>query len=248
MLNSKEEKELINEYFFDDIIKVRGQKYYEENKVCYVQKVENDYDYYALVEGSNNNFYEVYINGFDYYSSCACPYPDECKHIYAVLLAIKNQKYELIRTKYPTHAKIDMNEIIQKIPAHKLKEALLNKRDMFNIDINKFKMEFRNYFPKEKYTHYYNRLYNCVITKQDYETLVLDYISNIQKYIDFGEYLDAFKIIKSIFEVERDLKNESFSEDLSFLKDTLNKLLKDVRKKSNKEIKSQIDKWIKNNN
>lgn len=245
MLNDIEEKELIEKFYFEDIIKIRGKKYYEHNKIEYVKKIENDYDYYALVEGSKDNTYEVYINSYDCQGTCACPYSYECKHMYAVLLAIQNKEYQLIQTKYPTYVSYDINEIIKKIPAHKIKEAILNRSNIFNINLPRFKSEFKNYFPKEKYIHYYNKLYNCIMTNQEYDELIIDYISYIEEYIRDNDYLEAFKIIKSIFEVEKDIENKDFSEVLSYMREPLNKLLQVVSDKSNETIKKQIKEWKK---
>ena len=109
----------------------------------------------------------------------------------------------------------------------------------------RFKSEFKNYFPKEKYIHYYNKLYNCIMTNQEYDELIIDYISYIEEYIRDNDYLEAFKIIKSIFEVEKDIENKDFSEVLSYMREPLNKLLQVVSDKSNETIKKQIKEWKK---
>ena len=70
----------------------RGQKYYEEGRVHFLEKIGNSY--FAIVEGTES--YVVIINQVDDSHIrfwCSCKYNTFCKHLYAVLLAIRNKKF-----------------------------------------------------------------------------------------------------------------------------------------------------------
>lgn len=93
-------KEFDFDLFNDDIDKIfkyhiveRGKKYYEESKVKFLEKVEDKYC--AIVEGN-----EKYVTIVSYDKEkkktqvyCSCPCEFYCKHMYAVILAIRNNKY-----------------------------------------------------------------------------------------------------------------------------------------------------------
>ena len=84
-----------NKYVFNDTIIKRGKDYYENGMVLSVIKSNNKY--VAKVAGSTNVSYTVNVeydeedDYYDYDCTCPCEYP--CKHIYAVLIAIKNKNY-----------------------------------------------------------------------------------------------------------------------------------------------------------
>lgn len=84
-------KDKIDSLFSPEIIQ-RGKDYYKDGKILFLEK-QNDF-YYSVVNG--NQKYLVSIvnkeNTKEVQMSCTCPYDDFCKHIYATLLAIKNNK------------------------------------------------------------------------------------------------------------------------------------------------------------
>ena len=92
-----DENELVDTliYDFEDFIADRGEEYYNNGRVKSVYKSDNTY--YAKVYGSDYNEYNVRIDVYDEYSAeyeCSCPYKDNCKHEYAVILSIANKEYE----------------------------------------------------------------------------------------------------------------------------------------------------------
>jgi len=77
---------------FKPLVIERGTKYFDEDKVIFLEKVDNKY--IAIVEGRLP--YLVVIEQVDkeyviMWCNCRCNY--YCKHIYAVLLAIRNKKF-----------------------------------------------------------------------------------------------------------------------------------------------------------
>lgn len=79
---------------FDKEIVTKGEKYYKEDRVRFVENINGAY--YAIVHGSENHLYSVIIN----YNakkktiqlSCNCPCHFRCKHMYAVLKHIQNKE------------------------------------------------------------------------------------------------------------------------------------------------------------
>jgi len=71
----------------------RGKKYYEESKVKFLEKIDDRY--FAIVEG--NEKYVVVINYNESEEKmrvyCSCPCEFYCKHIYAVILSIRNNEF-----------------------------------------------------------------------------------------------------------------------------------------------------------
>ena len=79
---------------FEYIISVRGKKYYEEGRVQFLEKIDDRY--FAVVEGS-----EKYLTVINYNEEeqkmkvyCSCPCEFYCKHIYAVIMAIRNNEFK----------------------------------------------------------------------------------------------------------------------------------------------------------
>ena len=94
-------KEFSFDLFNDDINKIfafqiidRGKKYYEENKVKFLEKIDDD-RYFAVVEGTEKYLivikYDEANKKMQVYCSCPCEF--YCKHIYAVILAIRNNNF-----------------------------------------------------------------------------------------------------------------------------------------------------------
>ena len=93
-------KEFEFDLFEDDIDKLfsyqivqRGKKYYEESKIKFLEKIDDRY--FAIVEGT-----EKYLTIIKYNEEkktmqvyCSCPCEFYCKHMYAVILAIRNKEF-----------------------------------------------------------------------------------------------------------------------------------------------------------
>ena len=80
---------------FDNKIVYRGKKYREEGRVSFLEKIDNKY--YAIVDG--NETYVVVIKYLEEEKKtqvyCSCPCEFYCKHIYAVIEAIRNNEFKL---------------------------------------------------------------------------------------------------------------------------------------------------------
>ena len=75
-------------------IKPKGEIYYNEGKVLFLEKIDSRY--FSIVAGNQN----IYLNIIDYDEEkkemsvhCSCPCDFYCKHLYASLKAIQNKKY-----------------------------------------------------------------------------------------------------------------------------------------------------------
>lgn len=82
----------INE-IFDSLIIKRGMKYYEEERVKYLEKIDEN-RFFAIVQGGEEYLvvikYDEKNKRMQVYCSCPCEF--YCKHIYAVILAIRNNE------------------------------------------------------------------------------------------------------------------------------------------------------------
>lgn len=87
-------KDNIDDLFEERIVE-RGKKYLKNNKVLFLEKIDNRY--FSVVNGSSEKKYVVIIE-YDEENKklelfCDCPCEFYCKHIYAVFSCIK-EKYE----------------------------------------------------------------------------------------------------------------------------------------------------------
>ena len=87
--------------FNDDIDKLfryqiagRGKKYYEEDKVKFLEKIDDRY--FAIVEGTEKYIVIVKYDEKEKKTQvyCSCPCEFYCKHIYAVILAIRDNNFK----------------------------------------------------------------------------------------------------------------------------------------------------------
>ncbi len=251
---AKEEKKVFKEKnileLIDDdftyVIKERGKEYYNDGNILNCYK-SND-AYYAKVEGSSDTPYNVSIEydkdtGFTY--ECDCPYAYPCKHEYAVALAIQNKEYDekTLKPNVP-EKKYKIKDIIKEIPAEELKKYIISKKfdRTYIFDTNEFESHFCNYFPKQGYDYYYNKLYNQLTLGIDSEYLTREYLTSVEKYIGAKDYENAFIIIKAI------INSYSETELLDEVVDYLPKIgmfLRVIYRKSNKSLKDSINSWTK---
>lgn len=105
LTNTTEKYEYKNEFDFDlydeeDLDKLfsyqitqRGKKYYEESRIKFLEKIEDKF--YAIVEGNEKYLVIIKYNEeerkIQVYCSCPCEF--KCKHMYAVIMAIRNKEY-----------------------------------------------------------------------------------------------------------------------------------------------------------
>ena len=81
----------------DNIFRVNavleGTKYYEDDRVEFLEKVDNHY--LAIVEERNAHLVNIREDDDGYvFLWCNCKHEGYCKHIYATLLAIRNKKFK----------------------------------------------------------------------------------------------------------------------------------------------------------
>ena len=253
-INKKLEDETINKIidkninnFQDQIIK-RGKDYYKAGNV--IQVIKNKNTFIAKVKGTD--YYEVKItidkDSKTLSCNCTCPCEFLCKHEYAVLLAIKNKKYiekelkeEIIKNN------ITLNELIQNIPATKLKQYILKKifdknfSDYLLLDFNDFEVDFLKYLPSQPYEYYYNNLYNYVMINDD---IRFDCKYIIKDLINSEKYEEAFFIIKAFIEVANDTKHfEKIEIGINKYSD-IALFLRMIYRKSDNILKEKIEEWL----
>lgn len=99
----------INE-LIEEPIKTRGEDYYNQGRVFFLEQLNNTY--YAVVGGTG--LYVVKINYQEKDKKikvyCSCPCDFYCKHIYAVILAIRNKKFRKFYKLIPNRHQISLLE------------------------------------------------------------------------------------------------------------------------------------------
>ena len=86
------QKDKIDKIFREDVI-TRGKKYYEENHILFLEKLDNKY--LAVIKGNSKPYIVTIqeVNEDFTLIRCTCPCESYCKHEYATLLAIKEKKF-----------------------------------------------------------------------------------------------------------------------------------------------------------
>ena len=181
----------------------RGEDYYN----CgHVLSLHRDGDiYFAKVLGSNEEVYDVTVEAQDdtIIMNCDCPYELPCKHVYATLMAIENGEYEEVSLKEEVEEKsITAYKLFEGIPSEEIKAYVLDaiKAGTLELDYEDLECYFSKYLPKQEYSFYYNNLYNALVLDEDYESIIDDYLDRVKDYIADEDFLECFKIIKSIIE------------------------------------------------
>ncbi len=232
---------------FSSQIRKRGIEYYEDGNVLSVYKSKNKY--IAKVEGSNYKPYDVSLiiqdNKIDYNCSCPCDYP--CKHEYAVLLSISNQEYIEVELKEEIKEK-DMNlkSILESIPAEEIKKYLLSPIgfDKVIFEMKSFSKQFRSYYPIQGYDFYYNNLYNALILEDNYKEKTEDYLDRIKGYISGNKFKEVLNIAKSIIQAYNDTNKLNYDDNIIDIFLKLGMFLRITYRKSNEEVKNNINEWI----
>ena len=111
-------KEFNFDLFNDDINKIfafqiieRGKNYYEENKVKFLEKIDEE-RFFAVVEGRENYLVVIKYNEEEKKMQvyCSCPCEFYCKHIYAVILAIRNSNFKRFYKIYYKNPNVSLME------------------------------------------------------------------------------------------------------------------------------------------
>ncbi len=207
---------------FYDYILSRGYDYYINSKVS---KVKNNKDYVtAVVHGTNA--YNVKIEMADNIfidGECDCPYNKDgvyCKHMAAVLYYLNDKK------RFDSNDKYNLEDIINRIDDKKIKKTLYNILINDENLLNRFRVEFSEFFPKLSKKSYEKKIYNAIRSCGDrkygfidyensskYEHVMLEFIRETEKLVEDHDYNTAFTIVTilldSIPETEIDDSNGS---------------------------------------
>ncbi len=189
---------------FYDYILSRGYDYYINSKVS---KVKNNKDYVtAVVHGTNA--YNVKIEMADNIfidGECDCPYNKDgvyCKHMAAVLYYLNDKK------RFDSNDKYNLEDIINRIDDKKIKKTLYNILINDENLLNRFRVEFSEFFPKLSKKSYEKKIYNAIRSCGDrkygfidyensskYEHVMLEFIRETEKLVEDHDYNTAFTIV-----------------------------------------------------
>ena len=239
------------EHKFLNHILSRGYDYYISGKVDKF-KMNGD-EITAIVHGKDDYIVNMIIEDNTFLDGkCSCSYNrDEkyCKHIAAVLYYL-NEKKELSPKKSD-----DLKNIINRIDSAKVKEFLYQCLRNDEALLNRFRIEFNEFFPALSQKNYEQIIYTAIRSCGDqkygyinyeasfhYEHVMLGFISEAKKLIEQKNYDTAFTItnviLSSIPKTEIDDSNGSTGmiaeECIDIIWDILNnikssdELLKDI--------------------
>ena len=238
---------------FNYTIRQRGEDYYNSGKVikCY----KSNHEYYAKVKGKCFDYYDVSVkisNG-KINLECSCPCNFNCKHEYAVLMALDYHEYEEVVLKPEIkEVKMSLINLIKKIPADEIKEFLLSSKiNLENFDRNLFENYFRGYLPKQSYDYYYNKLYNTLVLDRNYKDIVDNYLNIISQYFSSGVFDYGFEIVKSIIEAFKDSNKLNSEEYIIEKMPVIGMMIRVINRRGSDEIRQEISKWtytLKDNN
>lgn len=97
---------------FDNIIQQKGKEIFDNNQIKSLYRLKHMY--YGKVIGNEKSFYQVVIDSKKKSGTCECDCQNYCKHMYAVVLKLKNNNI------------IDLNEKISILSNEALKDLLNN--------------------------------------------------------------------------------------------------------------------------
>ena len=243
-----EEEDLLNEVQdnFSYQIKERGKDYYYSGNIVSCSK--NNNKYYAKVSGTSDKPYivkvEIKKDGVEY--DCTCPYDFPCKHEFAVLMAITNKEYLNIELKPELKEKKDtLQNILKKIPAEEIKKYLLSSKGVNYVcfEMKSFEDYFKKYYPNQTYEYYYNNLFNALVVDVNYENMIDSYINKIRQYVSNQEFLESFKILKSIINAYNDTNKLNFDDYIINQFPNLGMLLRIIYRKCDFSLRKDIKNW-----
>lgn len=192
--------------FYNNILS-RGYDYYALGKINKIKKdkdyvtaiVHGNYDYNVKVKIDN----DIFING-----ECSCPYNasgNYCKHI-AALLYYLNDDNGIDANK--NNNGYDLEDIINKIDDKKIRKFIYNTLVNDANLLNKFRVEFSDFFPKLSKESYESKIYSAIRLCGDrkygfidynntskYEHVMFEFISEAEKLVDNKDYNTAFIIV-----------------------------------------------------
>ena len=176
-INVFEKLKIFDKRIYDDLfpvqIRIRGEDYYENDRICNYRKSNNKYS--CIIKGTHE--YNVLISfkkGTDEIidAKCTCPYymdkNQNCKHIYALLYKIKCRKNKDIIIQEINKSLNDIKEMIDS----STKYIENNKSNFLEKDINEY----------QKYIHKYDLYFSEVkrnLNKKALETTLINYFERL---------------------------------------------------------------------
>jgi len=242
-------KELLTEKYkneFESQIIYRGKDYFKNGLVKRCIKTPDGY--IAKVIGNSEYNVKIKVNENDIEMSCDCPCYSNCKHEYATLMAIDNNKYkELNLLPEITNCNYSLEQFIKSIPENELKDFFINIiLDEYEEIEDELKEHFLKYLPKESPEYFYNEIFNLCLIEDDLPIYLINkYIDTIKDYIDCKEYAYAFTIYSSIICALCDSKIKVSSTRLIDLYSKLGIFARITYRKGSADLKKNINNWIK---
>ncbi len=196
----------------------RGKQYYEDGNVMEISETSKGF-WNAEVEGSE--FYEVEVrlhkNDEVIDSSCDCPYDGNiCKHIIAVLYAIREEKIiniDALEVENPI--KLSFQDLLEKITISEYKEFIADYASR-NKD---FKTTFEMVFADKDEAFDFDKKYTEILRRI------------VRKYSDHGfvGYREAFGLSKEVSKLLADAENMLQRENFGDAFGILNAVLKEMK-------------------
>lgn len=243
-------KELLQEKYkmlFAPQIIFRGRDYFKNNKVYDLYKDDASESYIGKVKGSDYGInYEVRIilDDNDAKMSCTCPCIENCKHEYATLMAIDENRYSTIKLlPVPEDEKIDIKNFIDSIPGDKIKEYL--KRSFISeecIDEDDFKQYFSCYLPEKSKEYFYNMLYNNFQVGSVYN--INNFLDIAKSSLENAKYRYTFIITSSIIDAAKDSEYSDCDEILLNNYSKIGMFIRIAYRKGNDDLKFEIQEWL----
>ena len=210
------------------------------------------HEYAVLMAITNKEYLNIELkpelkekkDGVEY--DCTCPYDFPCKHEFAVLMAITNKEYLNIELKPELKEKKDtLQNILKKIPAEEIKKYLLSSKGVNYVcfEMKSFEDYFKKYYPNQTYEYYYNNLFNALVVDVNYENMIDSYINKIRQYVSNQEFLESFKILKSIINAYNDTNKLNFDDYIINQFPNLGMLLRIIYRKCDFSLRKDIKNW-----
>ena len=160
---------------FDYLIVQRGKRYYSESKVDFLEKFDDRY--FAVVDGTEKYVivikYDDKLKKMQVYCSCPCEF--YCKHMYAVILAIRNKEFN------------KFYKIIYSSPDKNLLEKITDFKYFLCVGIYKKKFIIVNNHGEIEYLPMFDELgrYNWEILEDSRDGKLCKQVKNILDNVGF---------------------------------------------------------------
>ena len=160
---------------FDYLIVQRGKRYYSESKVDFLEKFDDRY--FAVVDGTEKYVivikYDEKLKKMQVYCSCPCEF--YCKHMYAVILAIRNKEFN------------KFYKIIYSSPDKNLLEKITDFKYFLCVGIYKKKFIIVNNHGEIEYLPMFDELgrYNWEILEDSRDGKLCKQVKNILDNVEF---------------------------------------------------------------